>query len=186
MVLLCYIKPFACFITAKKQVVHPAVSSGLWQIVLLQYQKLTIMKTVFLLAALAWASATNKTFAGDGHVNPSVLHTFQSNFGKVADVKWSVVDHVYKAEFKVDDETTIAFFSPDDGALVACSRYISISELPRTLQHSLKQAAASAAITEVFEVQSDTGVDYYATVQNSRRSVVLKATATKWQVYKKG
>ena len=143
------------------------------------------MKTVLLFAALLWAAASNQSFASDGNVNPGVLRTFQINFGQITDVKWSVVDQLYRADFEVDGEATSAFFSPEDGSMVACSRYLKISELPRTLQRSLAEAAASGAITEVFEVQSDAGTDYYATVQNDRKTVVLKAAAAKWNVYKK-
>jgi hypothetical protein len=148
--------------------------------------KRRIMKTVFLFAALIWASATTKTFANDVHVNRIVLQSFKSTFGHASVVKWSVVDNLYKAEFNVDGEATTAFFDPQDGSMIACSRYLTIDELPRTLQRSLKKAAESNLVTEVFEVQSDAGIDYFASVKKPEGTVILKAASTTWNVYKKG
>lgn len=147
--------------------------------------KRTIMKTVLLLAILLWGAATNNTFANDSKVHPSVLRAFESNFGNRTGVKWSVVDNLYKAEFTIDDEAKAAFFSPEDGTMVAYSRYVTIGDLPYTLQRSLIQAVGSAAITEIFEVQSDTGTDYFASMQRAGETIVLKAASTKWMIYKK-
>ena len=144
------------------------------------------MKTLLLFAALIWASATTKTFANDVPVNRIVLQSFESTFGRADAVKWSVVDNLYKAEFSVGGEATTAFFDPQDGSLIAFSRYLTIGELPRTLQGSLKKAAASDLITEVFEVQSDAGTDYYAAVQKQEGTVILKAASATWNVFKKG
>src|SRR5881409_2443961 len=96
------------------------------------------------------ASATSKTFANDIKITPIVMQSFQSLFRNATQVKWSVVDRLYKAEFTLDDEQTTAFFNIDDGSLVASCRYMAVSELPRKLQQSLKIRAASDLIVEVF------------------------------------
>ena len=139
---------------------------------------------MFLFAALLLASATNKIFAKDVNVTPAVMQTFESEFLNVSDVQWSVVDHLYKAEFKEDGEETIAFFNPD-GSLVARCQYLSISDLPRAMQRSLKADAAFDNVTEIFEVQNDAGADYYVTVKKGSETKIIKAVANKWIEYKK-
>jgi hypothetical protein len=147
--------------------------------------KRKIMKTLFLFAALLLASATTKTFANDVKVNPAVRQTFESLFGRAVAVKWSMVDHLYKADFNVNGEQTAAFFSAEDGSLVASGWYLTVADLPRTLQRSLKEAAGTDLVTEVFEVQSDAGTDYYATLKKQNETVILKAGTTTWNVFKK-
>src|SRR6476646_7517282 len=102
--------------------------------------KRKIMKTIFLFAALFCVSAVNKTFANDVKISPVVMQTFKTSFSNATNVQWSVVNHLYRATFTLDDEQTIAFFSIEDGSLVASCHYLTISELPRTLQRSLKAA----------------------------------------------
>jgi hypothetical protein len=53
------------------------------------------------------------------------------------------------------------------------------------LQNSLKEQAAVAPIAEIYEVVSDESWDYFATMQQGDKIVILKATSTKWEVYKK-
>src|SRR5215217_4123505 len=142
------------------------------------------MKTMLLLATLLWASAINKTFANDVYITPAVLHAFETTFTKATNVQWSVVEQLYKVVFKENDEEITAFFDKD-GSLVASCYLIAVSDLPRAMQRSLKADAAAYAITEVYEVQTDDGTDYYATVQKGKETKVLKAGAQKWSVYKK-
>ena len=142
------------------------------------------MKTLILIAALVWASATNKTFATGVNVTPAVMQTFKSEFQNAANVQWSVVDHLYKAVFEQDGDEISAFFNPDGSLVVSC-RYLAMSDLPRTMQRSLKASAGSSNITEIFEVQNDEGADYYATVKKDSQVTILKAAAKKWNVYKK-
>ena len=140
---------------------------------------------MILAAALLLAGLTTKSFANDVKVTPVVLKSFQTMFAGAGDVQWSKVDYLYKAEFDIDGEKTAAFFSIEDGSLVATTRYLSISDLPRALRSELKKESEKAPLTELFEVQSETGTDYYATLQQDGKPLVLKAAINKWSVYKK-
>jgi len=142
------------------------------------------MKTFILAAALLCAAVTNKTFATDVNVTPAVMQTFKSAFRNAANVQWSVVDHLYKAVFEEDGDAISAFFNAD-GSLVASCRYLTMPDLSRAMQRTLKASAGSYAITEIFEVQNDTDTDYYATVKKGSEVRILKAADNKWNVYKK-
>jgi hypothetical protein len=143
------------------------------------------MKSLLLAGALFLAALTTQSFANDVKVTHAVMQSFKSTFTNASNVQWSVVERMYKAEFIVDGEKTAAFFDIEDGSLVATARYITINDLPRALRSSLKSQAASAVISEIFEVQSDEGIDYFATLLQDGKTVVLKSAATKWSVYKK-
>jgi hypothetical protein len=142
------------------------------------------MKSLILAGAFMLLALT-KSFAADITITPSVKRTFQTAFRNASEVKWSIVENVYRADFSIDGEKTIAFFNMEDGALVATSRYMSVQDLSRVLQRSLKKATASATILEVFEVQGNESIDYYVTIKQEGKTVILKSNTTDWKIYKK-
>lgn len=149
-----------------------------------QNQNYNSMKSIILAGAFMLAALTNKTFAADPKVSPIVLQAFNMSFSHASNAQWSVVDKLYKVEFISGSEKSIAFFS-GDGTLVATSRYITIENLPYSLQRSLIRRTISGSITELFEVQSDGQIDYYATVKQGNGQIILKSFSTSWNVYKR-
>ena len=143
------------------------------------------MKSLLLAAGLFIAAFTTQSFANDVKVTPVVMQTFQRTFDHAANVKWSVVDRLYKAEFDFDGIKSAAFFSIEDGSLVASTRYMTIDELPRLLRNNLKAHTQKATILEMFEVESNDSIDYYVTIKQEGKNVILKSDATKWSVFKK-
>jgi hypothetical protein len=143
------------------------------------------MKSIILAGALFLAALTSKTFAADIKVSPLVLHAFETSFKGATDVQWSIVNHLYRAEFTQEGEKTIAFIA-GDGTLVATSHYITVGELPQALQSSLVRRTITGSIMEVYEVQSEGQAHYYATVQHLDGKIVFKSASTGWYVYKKG
>ena len=142
------------------------------------------MKSIILAGAFMLLALTN-TFAADINVTPSVQRTFRTEFRNVSDVKWTIVDQLYRADFVVDGERTIAFFSPKDGSLVATSHYLSVQDLPRELHRSLKPHMATGKLVELFEVEGNDSFNYYAAIQNGDKTTIFKSTGTSWVVYKK-
>lgn len=143
------------------------------------------MKTFFLAAALLFTSVTNKIFATDVPVTPAVLQSFQQNFGNITPVQWSVVNQLYKAVFTIDGQEIAAFFSISDGMFVASGRYLTYEELPHMLRTSLKNFTASYTLVEIFEVETDAGRAYYATVKKGKESLLLEAHTKTWSLFKK-
>lgn len=142
------------------------------------------MKSIIIAAAFLLVAFT-KSFAADVKVSPSVLRTFQTTFSNASDVQWTTADVLYRAEFTVEGERAIAFFSMENGSLVATSRYITVQDLPAVLRSSLKTRAAGANIMEVFEVHSNGALNYYVTIRQDDKKVILKSDSIKWSVYKK-
>lgn len=142
------------------------------------------MKSIIIAAAFLLVAFT-QSFAADVKVSPSVLRTFQTTFSNASDVQWTTADVLYRAEFTVEGERAIAFFSMENGSLVATSRYITVQDLPSVLRSSLKTRAAGANIMEVFEVHSNGALNYYVTIRQDDKKVILKSDSIKWSVYKK-
>jgi hypothetical protein len=142
------------------------------------------MKSLFLAAALFIAAITTQSFARDIiNVTPKTLATFTSTFGKVTDVQWTIDGHMYRADFVKGNEKTIAFFTIADGELVVTCQYLSVSELPEGLQHSLKAQTADATLKEIFVVNKDENKDYFATIEKDGKKTVLKSGIKNWTVY---
>lgn len=142
------------------------------------------MKSIILAGAFMLLALTN-SFAADIKITPTVERSFQTAFTQAENVQWTIVDQLYRADFTVDGERTIAFFSMKDGSLVATSRYMTVLDLPRVLQRSLKAQTANASILEVFEVQGAESLDYYVTIKQGDKATILKSAASEWAVYKK-
>lgn len=143
------------------------------------------MKSLLLAAAMMLFAFTSKIFANDVRVTPSTLLTVNTTFTNASDVKWAVNGRMYRADFMIEGEKTVAFFDSKDGSLVVTCHYISISQLPQNLQHSLKAYTVAATIKEVFVVQEDNARDYYVTITKDDETTVLRSGTKKWYVFKK-
>jgi len=144
------------------------------------------MKPFFLAVALFLAAITTQSFANDVKVTPATLANFHMQFRDAADVQWTSVNHLYRADFTINDVHTIAFFNKSDGALVVTSNYITVADLSRDLQRDLKKHTATSTLMELYVVQGDDALDYYATIEQAGQKIVLKSVFNKWVIHKKG
>jgi hypothetical protein len=72
------------------------------------------------------------------------------------------------------------------GELIAVTRNLASTQLPKQLQASLKRELQGRWITELFVVSIEGENTYYATLQNADGAMMLKsAGAKKWVVYQK-
>lgn len=134
------------------------------------------MKSLLIVFAIFTSSFTNTSFAREPiRVSNAALKNFNTTFSTAAEVRWSAANDFYKASFVFNGQYAAAFFSRE-GTLVALTRNISSLQLPFSLQVSLKQEYAGFWISELFEVSADHGTEYYVTLENSDRKLVLKAT----------
>ncbi len=143
------------------------------------------MKCVILAVALMLSALTTRTFAADVKVTPTTLFTFQVNFSDATNVQWTAVDNLYRADFTINGEQTIAYFSKADGTLVVTCRYLTVAELPRELQRSLKTKMVDATLIELYQIQNNDTVDYYATIVQADKLTIWKSANGKWDVFKK-
>ena len=72
-----------------------------------------------------------------------------------------------------------AYFNKN-GELIAVTRFISPNQLPLELLTSLKKSNSDYWVSDLFEIQTETGTSYFATVENADQIVVLKSEGIKW------
>ena len=91
-----------------------------------------------------------------------------------------------KAQFTIDDMVLYAYFN-QSGDLIAVTRFISPSQLPMTLLASLKnQYAAGYWVSDLFEIESEAGTSYYATLESADQVIILKSEGISgWSTFKK-
>ena len=124
-------------------------------------------------------------FATDDKVSARALEAFQTEFASAKDVTWSAGNNFYKAEFVFNNQHVNAFYSPD-GELLGLTRYITLLDLPLTLQATLKKSYADYWISDLFEVTRSDSTGYYITLEDADSVIIMKATADdNWSVYKK-
>ncbi|HVK97126.1 MAG TPA: hypothetical protein VM368_04870 [Flavisolibacter sp.] len=143
------------------------------------------MKFLFVILTVLCSINISISHAGDVKVSPIVLHSFNSSFKDAAEVKWSISSKLYKAEFNFNEQYVTAYFD-ESGTMVAAIKNISSFQLPLSLQKSLKKELQSYWITELFELNNDSGTNYYLTLENAETKLVLKSTgAFDWHTFQR-
>jgi len=142
------------------------------------------MKRLFLIAAIGLTLISQTAFAGeDNLVTETVIKSFTSSFKSATDVTWTVSDNIYKASFSLNGQHVSAYYNAD-GQMLAMTRNISSSQLPLTLQASLKKSYEDYWITDLFEMANEEGTFYYITLENADVKLVMKASGySDWTSY---
>jgi hypothetical protein len=144
------------------------------------------MKKKILFLSIALTSLTAFSFAADAPaISKNVISSFNQQFASAKDVKWNYQVKYVKAEFTMNDMVLFAYFN-DNGDLLAVTRFISPNQLPLSLLSNLKKNYDTYWISDLFEIQTESGTSYYATLENADQVVVLKSDGTNgWNTYKK-
>lgn len=141
------------------------------------------MKKMILVLAIIVSAMS--AFASDEKVNAKVLEAFQTEFNAVKNVNWTAGENYYKAEFVFNNQRVQAFYSIE-GELMGLTRYITLLDLPLSLQANLKKNYSDYWISDVFEVSKSDATGYYITLEDADTRLVMKSTdGEEWTVYKK-
>jgi hypothetical protein len=143
------------------------------------------MKKKILILALVLVGITGFSFAADRpNINRNVLVSFNREFVNAQDVKWVTNNNFLKASFSMNNMVLYAFYS-SDGELLAVSRFISPDHLPFRLLTKLKKDYAGYWVSDLFEIDDDSGTAYYVTLENSNQKKVLTSLNNSgWATYK--
>ena len=141
------------------------------------------MKRLLVTLTLALSLISFSSFAND-EVSPSAVKSFNSAFKNATDVKWTVTDNYFKADFALNGQYVSAFYDAE-GKMIALTRNISSLQLPIALQADLKVKYDSYWISDVFEVAGETGTSYYITLETADTQLVLKSEGDSWSNFKK-
>src|SRR5215207_5972439 len=143
------------------------------------------MKPLFILMMTVSSFFATTTNAAD-IVSPKVLKSFETTFGTATETVWTITQNYYKVEFLLNGQTLNAFYN-EEGKLIGVSRNISSLQLPIILQTELKKGFTKYWITDLFEMSTENGVEYYITIEDANTKTVLKSSiaAASWMLYKK-
>ena len=143
------------------------------------------MKILFVTLTALFSLFNTKSFATDVKISPVVLESFSTSFEDASEVKWSVSNELYRADFNFNDQYISAYFDAG-GNIVAEVKNITSLQLPLCLQKGLKKHLQNLWITELFEVNNNEGTSYYVTLENADTKLVLKSTGTAgWSTFQK-
>jgi hypothetical protein len=143
------------------------------------------MKKTFLSIALLIAIGISATFANDNDgITKSVKLSFSRDFSNATNISWQRKTKMIKATFSLNDQILFAYYEPT-GILVAVSKNITSENLPISLQAELKNSYDSYWISDLFENASKEDTDYYVTLENADKKLILQSSGTDgWVVFK--
>jgi len=143
------------------------------------------MKPLFILMMTVSSFFVTTSNATD-IVSPRALKSFATTFSTATEASWTVTENYYRVEFLLNGQTLNAFYN-EDGKLIGVSRNISSLQLPIILQTELKKDFPKYWITDLFEMSTDNGAEYYITIEDADTKTVLKSSSTSssWMLYKK-
>ena len=141
------------------------------------------MKKKILVLSTALLMAFGVTFAKDIKPVPeSIAKKLTKEFENASNVHWKATDNFYKASFIADGQSYDAFYS-FDGQLIALSRSITVNQLPMSLSKEVKEKSATNSISDLFEIWSERGTEYYVTFHNEKGAKTYKSEGTSWVLY---
>ncbi|SRR6266487_5993071 len=143
------------------------------------------MKKIMMMLALVLTLSTSFAFTGEEAVNKKALNGFKSEFAGATDAAWTTGSNFYKVAFTLNDQKLFAYYNAE-GEFMAVTRFISSFQLPLNLQTSLKKSYSNYWISDLFEMASNEGTNYYVTFENADTKIVLKSIdGSSWSLYQK-
>lgn len=142
--------------------------------------KLFLSIATMLMMGLSAFAANN-----DDAVNQEALRSFKKDFANASNIKWEQKDAYTRATFSLNGQVLYAYYNTN-GDLQAVVRNITSDQLPINLLSEMKKDYADYWITDLFEIASDDQTNYYVTLENSEKKIVLKSQGSNfWSVFSK-
>jgi len=140
------------------------------------------------IATMLMMGVSISAFAGkndDGGVNQQAVRSFKKDFTGASNIMWEQRENFTKATFSLHGQVLFAYYN-NNGDLQAVVRNITSDQLPINLLASLKKEYDGYWISDLFEIVSDDQTNYYVTLENSDKKIVLKSQGVEfWNEFKK-
>ena len=145
------------------------------------------MKKLFLILSGIILIGTTQAFADKiKDIDKEAAASFSRDFANAKNVTWVKQKNFVKATFTLNDQVLYAYYSNGGGELLAIVRNILTDRLPLSLMTTLKRNYSGYWITNLFEMVSENQTTYYATLESSEETLILKSYGfQEWTVYKK-
>jgi hypothetical protein len=136
--------------------------------------------TMLMMGASAFAANVN-----NDDVNQQAVRSFKKDFASASNTIWEQKGGYAKATFSINGQVLFAYYD-NNGDLQAVVRNITSEQLPINLLTSLKKDYSDCWISDLFEVASGDQTNYYVTLENSDKKIVLRSAGLdSWEVYSK-
>jgi hypothetical protein len=142
------------------------------------------MKRLLVILTIALSLVSLSSFANGEDVSPRAVKSFNKSFKNATEVKWTVTDNYFKADFALNGQYVSAFYN-EDGSMIALTRNLSSLQLPIALQADLKSNYNCYWISNVLEVANEEGTSYYITLETGDEQLTLKSSGDSWSTFKK-
>ena len=142
------------------------------------------MKRLLVILTIALSLVSLSSFANGEDVSPRAVKSFNKSFKNATEVKWTVTDNYFKADFALNGQYVSAFYN-EDGSMIALTRNLSSLQLPIALQADLKNDYDCYWISNVLEVANEEGTSYYITLETADTQLILKSSGDSWSTFKK-
>jgi len=142
------------------------------------------MKRLLVILTIALSLVSLSSFANGEDVSPRAVKSFNKSFKNATEVKWTVTDNYFKADFALNGQYVSAFYNEDCG-MIALTRNLSSLQLPIALQADLKSNYNCYWISNVLEVANEEGTSYYITLETADSQLILKSAGDTWSTFKK-
>jgi hypothetical protein len=142
------------------------------------------MKRLLVTLTIALSLVSLSSFANGEDVSPRAVKSFNKSFKNATEVKWTVTDNYFKADFALNGQYVSAFYN-EDGSMIALTRNLSSLQLPIALQADLKSNYNCYWISNVLEVANEEGTSYYITLETADEQLTLKSSGDSWSTFKK-
>lgn len=121
----------------------------------------------------------------DNVVTQQARDAFKKDFATASNIRWEQTNNFEKATFSLDGQILTAYYFTN-GDLKAVVRNITSDQLPINLLANLRRDYTAFWITDLFEISTDGQTNYYVTIENSDKKIVLKSDdLSTWEVYSK-
>jgi hypothetical protein len=146
-------------------------------------QKQINMKKGILIGTILLIASISTSFAnGKKDISSTVENSFKQEFANAKIIKLENYDEYVKLTFKSNDQVMFAYYT-NNAELLAVSKNILSNQLPVNLLKNLKKNFAGYWITDLFEIKTNDETFYYAGLENSDNTLVLKADGNNfWQI----
>jgi hypothetical protein len=121
----------------------------------------------------------------EANVNQLAVKSFHRDFASAKNIKWEQKVNYVKVEFTLNDQVLYAYYN-NEGQNTAIVRNIVSDQLPINLLTTLKKDYTGFWISDLFEVAVDEQTNYYVTLENADKKIVLRSSGIEgWDVYSK-
>ncbi len=141
------------------------------------------MKKIILSAAIVLALFSTAFANYPDKATDRATASFHKDFIRVATLQSEVINNHVRFTFQENNETRYAYYD-FQGNLVGVVQHMLTSSLPDDLQKEIKKHYSNYWVTELFQVTTENGVNYYIQLTNADETVVLKSEdGFGWQRY---